>query len=252
MNDGLLIFGGTSEGRELCELLSRHGRTADVFTATDYGRDMVRDLAHITVHSGRLDAAGMSAFIRERGIATVIDATHPYARDVTLNITEACAATGAAYVRVIRGEGEYPGIRTVENIAAAVDFLSTTEGAVLLSTGSKELGAFCRLPDYQTRLYARVLPVAEVLRHCATLGFSGSHIIAMQGPFSYELNLAMLRHFHCRFLVTKNTGTAGGMDAKIAAARDAGVETIIVDRPLRETGFSFPELCKHLGLDSGV
>lgn len=249
MSEKILIFGGTTEGREICEALSWCGREACVFTATDYGGSLLHGLPNIEVRSGRLDAAAMAACIRAEDVAQVIDATHPFAREVTLNIREACAATGAEYLRVIRDEQKHPEINTVENVEAAVDFLAATEGAVLLSTGSKELAAFCRLPGYRERLYARVLPMPEVISHCNELGFSGAHIIAMQGPFSYELNAAMLRHYGCKYLVTKNTGPAGGLDEKIAAALDMGVEAVIIDRPMQEYGLSMAELFSRLGLE---
>ncbi len=248
MSGTLLIFGGTTEGRRLCEVLSTAGRKAEVFIATDYGAALLRGLPGITVRVGRLDAAAMTAVIRAASGAAVIDATHPYARDVTLNIVQACAETGAEYIRVLREERNLPGVGTVENTAAAAAFLSGVEGNALLCTGSKELIAFCRVPDYRNRLYARVLPTAEVLRHCAELGFDGSHVIAMQGPFSHDLNVAMLRHCRCRYLVTKNTGTAGGMDEKISAARETGAELVIIDRPLDETGLSLEDVLVRLGL----
>ncbi len=246
MSRTLLIFGGTTEGRRICEALSASGRKAEVFIATDYGANLVCGLPGITVSTGRLDAAAMTAVIRAASGAVVIDATHPYARDVTLNIVQACAETGAEYIRVLREERNLPGVRTVENTAAAAAFLSGVEGNALLCTGSKELVAFCRVPDYRNRLYVRVLPMPEVLRHCAELGVDGAHVVAMQGPFSHDLNVAMLRHFKCRYLVTKNTGTAGGMDEKISAAGETGAELVIIDRPLDETGLSLEELFARL------
>lgn len=245
----LLIFGGTTEGRRLCEALSAAGRKAEAFIATEYGANLLRDLPGITLRTGRLNVAAMIAAIQAAEGTVVIDATHPYARDVTRNLVQACAETGTEYIRVLRDERSLRGVRTVENTAAAASFLSGVEGNALLCTGSKELSVFCSVPEYQKRLYARVLPVANVLQHCADLGFEGAHLIAMQGPFSHELNVAMLRHCNCRYLVTKNTGTAGGMDEKISAARETGVELVIIDRPVQEVGLSLAELFVRLGLE---
>ena len=145
----------------------------------------------------------------------MIDATHPYAVQVTENIRQACAAAGASYLRLIRpsrqanGEAVY-----VKDTAEAVEYLKSTEGDILVTTGSKELEAFCALPDYKNRVYARVLSLPQVAASCAALGFEGKHLICMQGPFSRELNAAMIRQLHTRWLVTKESGAAGGFQEK--------------------------------------
>ena len=93
-----------------------------------------------------------------------------------------------------------------------------TEGNVLLTTGSKELKVFTEIPSYRDRLYARVLSLPSVVETCSEYGFEGKHLIAMQGPFSREMNEAMLRQYQCSYLVTKDSGKAGGFEEKIQAA----------------------------------
>ena len=82
-----------------------------------------------------------------------------------------------------------------DSLEEIVSFLEHTEGNILVTTGSKELSAFCRLSDFETRVYARILPDGEVLSGCARMGFPRKHLIAMEGPFSMELNLALLKVF---------------------------------------------------------
>lgn len=251
MKDSILIFGGTTEGRLLCEALSESGREAVVCTATAYGGALVNDLPHILVRSERMAAEAMAGFISDGAFGTVVDATHPYAREATRNIREACAGTGCAYIRVVRETPEAPRpsrIRSVPDMDAAVEYLAETTGNVLLTTGSKDLARFCRLPDFGRRLYARVLPDADAIRACNELGFAGEHIIAMQGPFAHDLNLALLRRFNCAYLVTKNTGGAGGLDAKLSAALEAGAEVLLVERPEKESGHTLGEALALLGL----
>ena len=100
-----------------------------------------------------------------------------------------------------------------------MEFLEGTKGNILLTTGSKELGKFTALTDGGERIYARVLSLPSVMETCKGYGFEGKHLIGMQGPFSMELNAAMLRQYDCRYLVTKDTGKAGGFQEKIAAGR---------------------------------
>ena len=77
------------------------------------------------------------------------------------------------------------------------------------------------------------------------LGFEGKNLIAMQGPFSKELNAAMLRQYDCRYLVTKDSGKAGGFEEKIQAATECGAIPVIIGRPVQEKGISVKE-CKRM------
>lgn len=410
MSGDILIFGGTFEGRVIAEALSRAGICAHVFTATEYGGSLIETLPHLVVHSQRLDAWQMQDFMIKNRIKRVVDATHPYAREVTANIVQAAHGANVEYIRVVRdgmvpfvpcgpnddflqratfdenpccgkisrqtmpgcygindaavandaavdvlgngtdkmrpnhnGLGEahhgelgpaenhevkekfgenllkdtdkaapvlkrdtYPpqgsaettlgknlplgkkileqprarrylqeqplsgqmtweqrvkghgGVHVLEaaitrvgNSAEAVSYLRLTQGPVLVTTGSKELDVFCTLPEFAERLYVRVLPMPDVVGRCYDLGLRGAHVIAMQGPFSYELNLALLRHYGCRYLVTKNTGKVGGMEEKIAAALDANVEVVLIERPVVETGLNLRETLFVLGLSEG-
>lgn len=245
---GILVFGGSTEGRKLAEALSKNAVKAHIFTATAYGGDLLADLPHIRVYSERLDAKKMHDFMVEHNIHKVVDATHPYAKEVTLNIKEATRQAKLSYIRVLREEEDCSKFPRVKNTAEAVCLLSETQGNILLTTGSKELELYAKIPDFKTRVYARVLPAPEVLEHCLRLGLKGEQIIAMQGPFSHELNLALIKHCQASFLVSKNTGQAGGMAEKISAVKEAGIELIVVDRPLQEKGVSVIEALALLGI----
>ena len=106
--------------------------------------------------------------------------------------------------------------------AAAAAFLESTRGNILLTTGSKELAAYSGIPDFTQRVYARVLPMDASLEACRAAGLKAAHIIAMQGPFSEEMDLATLRFADAAWMVTKDGGEAGGFPAKASAARMAG------------------------------
>ena len=78
------------------------------------------------------------------------------------------------------------------------------------------------------------------------LGFEGKHLICMQGPFSKELNIAMLRQLDCRYLVTKESGNTGGFLEKYEAARQTGATLVLIGRPLREEGMTLAQCRQHL------
>ena len=243
----LAVFAGTSEGRILCERLAAHGRAARVFTATDYGGELVDDLPGMEVHTGRLDCAGMVGALK--GIACVVDATHPFAVEASRTIRSAAAACGASYVRLARdGVARQDGARYVASAEEAAAVLRKQTGAVLLTTGTNTIDAFAT-PDLIERVYVRILPVAASLQRALDAGFPPSHIIAMQGPFTQELNAAMLRQVGASWLVTKESGTAGGLEEKVAACRDAAAQAIVIARPREDAGArSLGEVCDLLGV----
>ena len=243
----VIVFAGTTEGYELCRFLSEHGISVCACAATEYGGKSLTETPYLHIHTGRLNREEMEDFFQKEEPKLVLDATHPYAAEVTENIKSACEKTGFLYQRVLREQGKQAGQAVyVESTEAAAEFLNTTEGNVLLTTGSKELKKFLGVKDYKERFYARVLSLPSVMEECSAAGFEGKHLIGMQGPFSRELNEAMLRQFHCRYLVTKDTGKAGGFQEKIDAAFSCGAIPVIIGRPLKEEGLSLLECKKWL------
>lgn len=241
----VLVFAGTTEGYEICRFLADHRVQTKGFVATEYGSKSLTENEFLTVQTGRLDAAAMEETFLQEKPEMVLDATHPYAAEVTVNIRTACENTQTAYYRVLRETGEHEDMAVyVDSVQAAADYLDQTQGNVLLTTGSKELAGFTGMKDYQNRLYTRVLSLPNVMKACADLGFEGKHLIGMQGPFSRELNAAMLRQYDCRYLVTKDTGKAGGFQDKIDAALECDAVPVIIGRPLKEEGMSVRE-CKR-------
>ncbi len=269
----LLIFGGTTEGRELLErgVPSEEnfcGETVLYSTATEEGAELIeRDplllgkLKNIRLLSGRLDRSAIEKLIHTSRVTHVIDATHPYATDVTENIRTACEASGTALLRLGRK------MSTLPNDAVAVDspeeaaaLLNGSDEKVLLATGSKSLPAFVNVKNSRERLFVRVLPISEVVAKCEQLGFDTRHIIAMQGPFSVEMNEQILRMTGAKTLVTKDGGVIGGMEEKLLAAERTGARVIVIRPPRarktpaatsleeallwmrREMGFSAPPL----------
>ena len=102
---------------------------------------------------------------------------------------------------------------------------------ILITTASKELAPYTRIPDFAARCYVRALPTVEALEKCQALGFRRDHLILMQGPFSEEMNVAQLRYAEAGYLVTKASGETGGFPEKCEAALALGVEVICVGRP---------------------
>lgn len=243
----ICVFAGTTEGRELVSFLAGQPVAVTACVATEYGETLLPEAANVTVLTGRLTEREILTLLAGSRFDLVVDATHPYAVAVTESLKEACRATGTEYLRLLRRASDVaPDAIYAADVDAAVDLLKGTTGNILLTTGSKELAKFARLDGFSERVYARVLPVQASLEACHQAGLGGAHILAMQGPFSEEMNLAMLRNVSASFLVTKDGGEPGGFYAKISAAKKANARVIVIGRPVEEKGYSYGDTVKMI------
>ena len=277
----VIVFAGTTEGRTLAEWLAAEGVDTLCCVATEYGKELMKPEPGLEVRQGRLTAEEMKELFEKEECPLVLDVTHPYASAVSENIHRACEGASCRYLRLIRpsvsnGSSAAQDLKQdservpeqasgtavekeqalwinqeknrilVDSVEEAVAWLSGTEGPVLVTTGSKELSKFTALPDFQERVFARVLATPEVVRQCTELGFTGKHLICMQGPFSMEMNLAMLHQTGARYLVTKESGRAGGFPEKLEAAERAGAKVVLIGRPPEQAGLSVEEGVRFL------
>ena len=244
----VIIFAGTTEGRTISEYLASCKVPVTACVATEYGETLLTENEYLKVHAGRMDQEEIAAFIREKGAELVIDATHPYAAVVSENVAVACEREQVDYVRLIRGSSAESVDQAVlvGSVDEAVEYLKKTEGNILATTGSKELFKYTQIPGFEKRVFARVLSTGEVAAACEKLGFVGKNLICMQGPFSEEMNIAMLHQFDCKYLVTKETGKAGGFEEKLHAAKAAGATLVLVGRPPEQKGYSYDEVLEMM------
>lgn len=247
----VLIFAGTKEGRLLAEHMCRLQKEVHISVATEYGEEVLPEETELVVHQGRLTERQMEDLLMQEDWETVIDATHPYAVEVSANLKQACRQTGRPYLRLLREEQTEQagnGVLYVESKEEAAAYLNREEGNILLTTGSKELQDYVNLISDTGRIFARILPDGEMVEQCRKMGLKGNQIICMQGPFRAELNEAMLKQVQARFLVTKDTGETGGFPQKLAGAKKSGATVVVIRRPRETSGYSMEELLKMLGL----
>lgn len=251
----VLVFSGTTEGRTLARWLASNGVMVHVRVATEYGATVMGDEDSIDVQVGSCGGAeGIASVIREGMFDTVVDATHPYASTVSKHIREGCAAAGAECIRIARGSSGLrysDDVTAVGSVAEAVDYLMTTEGNILAATGAKEIGEYARIPGYRERVVARVLSTASSVARCAEFGFEGRNLICGQGPFSEETNYATLMQTGAKYMVTKDSGTVGGFEEKVRAARRAGARIVLVRKP-DDDGVSYDEAVRMLSERLGI
>ena len=250
---GILIFAGTTEGRKLSERLVQAGVTHTLCVATEYGEIVLKEHPLVMVHRGRMDREEIREFITTGKYMAVVDATHPYAEIITRNIKDAMEGLDIPYFRLKREldvQTSYEKLRYFESNEACAEALKEKEGNILLTTGSKELGTYCASKDIKERLYVRVLPGLESISLCMDQGIAGKQILALQGPFSTQMNEAMLQQYEIKHLVTKESGKTGGYREKLEAAQKLGIPVYVIGHA-KEEGESFEEVCRRLEAISG-
>jgi precorrin-6x reductase len=188
----------------------------------------------------------MAALILQEKPTLVLDATHPYAAEVSANIQKTCTGTNTPRIRVLREEGEATGCDSFSNQNSLLDWLEKTPGIIFAATGVKEAGIFTGLSLFRERVWFRLLPSVEGLRTCLELGYPSTHLICMQGPFSRELNRAMFTAAGAAILVTKNSGPQGGFAEKLAAAGDLGMRVALLTRPADLDGMFLERALREL------
>lgn len=259
----ILIFGGTTEGRILAQYCHEKKIDAWVSVSTGYGRMVLPESRYLHIQESPMDEDEMERFMKHKAISLVFDATHPYAAVVSQNINKACERTGIRHMRVVRepsgsltgscdaGRKDFESeeesrVVWVGSVEEAVLYLNRRPGNVLVTTGSKELSFFTAMDSWEERIFARVLPAASVISACGQMGIRGRHLIGMQGPFSTEMNKAMIRQYDIRYLVTKEAGNAGGFPEKIKAAEKCRITAVVIGRPEKEKGITVEEAKKAL------
>ncbi|SEG10106.1 precorrin-6Y C5,15-methyltransferase (decarboxylating) [Butyrivibrio sp. Su6] len=235
----VIIFGGTTEGKELAIELAKAKIPSLYLVATDYGKKVIDDDPLVDVHIGRLGSSQMKELFEKVKPIAIVDSTHPYAELVKKEIDDARKDfPDIRFFRVHR-EGEKIdacGAKLFENAGDCAKALLETKGTIFLTTGSKDIPEFCREKSLCSRLVARVIPNGESLKICYDNGLLGKQIIAMQGPFSYDMNLTFFKNYDAKVVVLKESGKVGGELERIQAAKDAGAQIFIIKRPIEAAG----------------
>ena len=242
----VLLFGGTSEGRRLAEYMSSLRLSSLICVATEYGETVMDVQDPVRVRVGRLDADQIADLIRAERPRFVVDATHPYADVVTRNIREACDRCSVACLRVHRDSEREDGCRRFATLAEAIAWINTVPGVVFSSLGAKASAEMCAISDFAQRVWLRILPYPSGIESCLRLGYPMGHIIAMQGPFTEEFNVACFRQTGASVLLTKDTGKQGGFHEKVAAARTCGMQIAVIERPEDAEGYSMEQIMQKL------
>lgn len=221
----VLILGGTTEASDLASVVAQTGASAVFSYAGRTEAPLAQPLP--TRIGGFGGAGGLASYLRTERITHVIDATHPFAAQMSRNAVLACKATGTALCAFERpGWVAGPGDiwRCVPDLAGAVAALPDAPARVFLAIGKQHLAAFAAKPQHHYLL--RLVDPPE-----GALPLPDAQAIIARGPFTEVGDLALLRDHRISHIVAKNAGGAGA-EAKLVAARAMGLPVILIDRPV--------------------
>ena len=225
---------GTSEGRKILSLINKYTEEIAVTTATTYGGELLKEFKIKTLNTKPLNKEEMLNWIKESRIDILVDASHPYAEEVTKTALECANELEIEYVRYER-QGSLESIRDeniirVKNYDEAIGIIKNIDGNILNTTGGNNVTKFLEL-NFKYRVIHRILPSPKVLTKIVEAGIKIKDIIALQGPISYELEMAFIKQYGVKAILTKDSGIEGGVLEKYKAARDCKIKLIVIEKP---------------------
>lgn len=225
MKHSILILGGTAEARKLAERLAGDPRFDTELSLA--GRTRSPAEQPVTVRIGGFGGAdGLAAYIRQKGVSILIDATHPYAAQISRNASEAARLANIPLMALRRLPWQkQPGDRwtEVESVGESVAAVREKSRRVFLTLGRQELLPFEAAPQH-TYLIRSVDPVDP------PLDVPHAVYLTSRGPFAEADEARLLKENRIEVIVAKNSGGPASY-GKIAAARALGIDVILVRRP---------------------
>lgn len=231
----IIVLEGSSEGRRLVKYLVQAGKRVGLvsYSSLEKGPDLegtcfIKDAMSIT--------GTPAEWLLKWRAEVVVDARHPFTPRAPGTKGDewerACAHTGVVYYRVGRRETPLAGndlVHIVFSMEEAAEIAARLGTNIFLTTGSHGWEPFLKLRDeLGLRLVVRVLPEHKVVKKCQDMGFKPRDIVAMQGPFSKQVNKALFKMYRASVIVTRDGGRAGGTNSKLAAAAALGLPVVLV------------------------
>ena len=218
------MLGGTTEATALCRRMAEEGLRGVISFAGRVERPVRQSLPQRVGGFGGVQ--GLVDYMRAEGVTHLVDATHPFAAQMSHNAVEAARLADVPLIALTRAPWQpQPGDRwqRVADIAGAVAALDRPACSVMLAVGRMHLAQFA--PNPQHRYLLRLVDPPK-----AALPLPQAHVVVDRGPFTEADDLALMQAHGVDLVVSKNAGGSGAY-AKIAAARALGLPVIMIDRP---------------------
>jgi precorrin-6A/cobalt-precorrin-6A reductase len=230
----ILLLSGTSEGPRLARALSEAGfHVRATVTRQEACTHLFGSVkGDVDVEARGFTEESLADFLLHREADLVLDATHPFAVRITRIAQGVCTRLNIPYVRYERPDWQPPaGTHLVDSFVEAAARLPDLGSRAMLTIGAKQLKHFAHLHDRLT-LFARILPSPVSVEQALKVGFTAEKLLCLRPPFSTEFNKALFCECQIDVLVTKASGREGGVEEKVTAAKDLGIQVVMIRRPV--------------------
>ncbi len=254
----LWVFSGTSDGNALANELALQGYPVVVSAATEYGGEVAaQHCSGVSVWAGHQGVEAQRQALTQNQARAIVDATHPYASLISEQLMRLSQSLNIPYLRYERpsaygmavnlsnvkpspeGEGAYSTENRCDSTEQAAEQAIALGSRIFLTTGSKDLATFLQVQGAAGReWFVRLTPEPELIQRAIDLGVPRSRICAMQGPFSEAFNTALWRDLNIDCVITKDSGDAGGYNAKVTAAQALNIPLLVIKRPKLDYPFA--------------
>ena len=225
------LIGGTSESAKLAQALAKAQLSSIVTVTTPAAKNLYPQTPWLQVLVGKLDVSHVDDFCRQQHIVTIVDASHPYARQISHLAIATAQQYHLPYLRF-----ERPNLEEDLDIIKLNNFEELLAGnyldqqRVLLTVGYQALPLFVSW-HHKSTLFARILPKVKSLEVALRAGFTSEQIIAFRPPLTPELEMALWQQWKISLVVTKASGSAGGEGIKRHVAKQLGIPLVVINRP---------------------
>ncbi|TAN66538.1 MAG: precorrin-3B C(17)-methyltransferase [Methylobacter sp.] len=256
----LWVFSGTSDGNRLANELAQQGYPVVVSAATEYGGEVAaRHCSGVSVWAGHQGVEAQKQALNQHQARAIVDATHPYASLISEQLMGLSKSLNIPYLRyerpssvgcaerseahLLQGEIDIDALPSSPHPTCSIEQAAKQAinlgQRIFLTTGSKNLASFLNAPGAaECEWFVRITPEPEFIQRAIDLGVPRSHICAMQGPFSEAFNTALWRDLNIDCVITKDSGDAGGYQAKVAATQALNIPLLVIKRPKLEYPFT--------------
>lgn len=248
----IFLLAGTEDGRKLGEEILKKNYPLIISVTSEYGKSLIKQNKNLKINDKPLDLKELTEYLKQNGVKLIIDASHPYAANVSHNAITAADEIGISYIRYEREKSalDYKKLYLAKDENEAAKIAAELGDSLFFTTGSKTAKFYFENPLLKNkRLIFRVLPNSEVLSKLELCGISQNDIIALKGPFTEELNIALFKAYNADIIITKDSGNIGGVDTKINAAKSLNLPVIMIERPKIDypnIAYNFEEILKFI------
>ncbi|WP_041587713.1 precorrin-6A reductase [Thermincola potens] len=237
----ILVLSGTKEGTQIISQLAVQGNEIYAVTVTAHGTKTASGIPGVKAVEPAILINNFYRFCADKKISVIIDATHPFPGNLSKMAKEVCQQQDLPYIRLVREETDLPDhplINPVYSWEEAASKAAQFGDTIFLTTGSNNLEGFLENEHIKgKRVVVRVLPDWKVIQKCQNLGLTPKDIVAMQGPFSKEMNRQQFKMYNASVIITKDSGKAGGTDTKVSAALSLGLPVVVIKRERQKEKF---------------